>query len=76
MDVVYGWERLCKALYCTKEASREFNNPLVHVLEQCGFEQCRADPCVLRYVRDGIICAVITPHIDDILIAGKIDVLI
>ncbi|CAM9779286.1 unnamed protein product [Choristocarpus tenellus] len=68
--------RLIKALYGTKQASREFNNLLVHVLEKCGFEQCRADPCVLRYVRDGVVCAVIAPHVDDLLVAGKIDVLI
>ncbi|CAM9579224.1 unnamed protein product, partial [Choristocarpus tenellus] len=29
---------LVKALYGTKQASREFNNLLVHILEQCGFE--------------------------------------
>ncbi|CAM9869555.1 unnamed protein product, partial [Choristocarpus tenellus] len=59
--------RIVKALYGTKQASREFNNLLVHVLEQCGFEQCRADPCASRYARDGIVCAVIAPHVDDLL---------
>ncbi|CAM9469138.1 unnamed protein product, partial [Choristocarpus tenellus] len=39
--------RLVKALYGTKQASREFNHVLVHVLEQCGFVQCREDPCVI-----------------------------
>ncbi|CAM9554324.1 unnamed protein product, partial [Choristocarpus tenellus] len=63
-------------LYGTKQASREFNNLLVHVLEKCDFEQCKADPCVLRYIRDGVVCAVIAPHVDDLLVAGKIDVLI
>ncbi|CAM9752418.1 unnamed protein product, partial [Choristocarpus tenellus] len=66
--------RLVKALYGTKQASREFNNRLVHVLEQCGLEQCRADPYVLRYIRDGVVCAMIAPHVDDLLVAGKIDV--
>ncbi|CAN0052577.1 unnamed protein product, partial [Choristocarpus tenellus] len=60
--------RVVKALYGTKQASREFNDLLVHVLEQCGFEQCRADPCVLHYVRSGV-CAVIAPHVDDLLVA-------
>ncbi|CAN0024032.1 unnamed protein product, partial [Choristocarpus tenellus] len=47
-----------------------------HVLEKCGFEQCKSDPCVLRYVRDGVVCAVVAPHVDDLSVAGKIDVLI
>ncbi|CAM9922582.1 unnamed protein product, partial [Choristocarpus tenellus] len=68
--------RLVKALYGTKQASREFNNLLVQVLGRCGFEQCRADPCVLRYVGDGVVYAVIAPHVDDILVAGINDVLI
>ncbi|CAM9914123.1 unnamed protein product [Choristocarpus tenellus] len=57
---------LIKALYGTKQASREFNNLLVHVLEKCGFEQCKASPCVLRYIRDGVVCAVIVPHVCDL----------
>ncbi|CAM9729954.1 unnamed protein product [Choristocarpus tenellus] len=68
--------RMIKALYGTKQSSREFNNLLVYVLEKCGFEQCRADPCVLHYVKDGVVCAVIAPHVDDLLVAGKMDVLI
>ncbi|CAN0020119.1 unnamed protein product [Choristocarpus tenellus] len=49
---------------------------LVHVLEQCIFEQCRADPCEIRCVRDGVVYAVIVPHVDGIVVAGIIDILI
>ncbi|CAN0042859.1 unnamed protein product [Choristocarpus tenellus] len=67
---------LVKVLHGIKQASREYNKYLVQVLKQCGFEQCRADPCLLRYVRDGVVCGVIALNIGDLLVAGINDVLI
>ncbi|CAN0513131.1 unnamed protein product [Discosporangium mesarthrocarpum] len=59
-----------KSLYGCRHSSRNFCLLLIQVLGEVGFEQCKAYPCVLRLVSAGKVCALITPHVDNLMIAG------
>ena len=37
---------------------------------ECGFEQCGADPCVLRLMVSDDVVAMVTFHMDDIKIGA------
>ncbi|CAN0507283.1 unnamed protein product, partial [Discosporangium mesarthrocarpum] len=62
--------KLVKSLYGCRQSSRNFCLLLVQALEEIGSEQCKADPCVLRLVSAGKVCALIAPHVDDLMVAG------
>ncbi|CAN0300872.1 unnamed protein product [Discosporangium mesarthrocarpum] len=64
--------KLLKSLYRCRQSGRNFNILLVQVLSECGFELCEADTCVLRLVVDGEARAIMTAHVDDLLIAGDL----
>ncbi|CAN0475004.1 unnamed protein product [Discosporangium mesarthrocarpum] len=53
--------KLVKSLYGCRQSSRNFCLLLAQVLEEIGFEQCKADPCVLRLVSAAKVCALIAP---------------
>ncbi|CAN0499571.1 unnamed protein product [Discosporangium mesarthrocarpum] len=61
---------LVKSLYGCRHSSRNFGLLLVQVLGKVGFEQCKAYPCVLRFVSPGNVCALITPPVDDLMVVG------
>ena len=42
-----------------------------YLVEQCGFKQCRSDPCILHYRENGELKIVLSSHVDDSLCAGK-----
>ncbi|CAN0377134.1 unnamed protein product, partial [Discosporangium mesarthrocarpum] len=68
--------KLPKSLYGCRQSGRNFNILLVQVLSECGFELCEADTCVLRLVVDGEVCAIMETHVDDLLIAGYLVLLL
>ena len=63
--------RLNRSLYGLKQASRQWYHHLGQCLERLGFEQCLADPCVLRLMENGIVSLLVVVHVDDLLVAGE-----
>ena len=42
------------------------------IVRKIGVEQCKADPCVFRLIRDGVVrVMIICVHVDDITVAGE-----
>ena len=62
--------RLNKSLYGLKQASRQWHQLLASTLKRFGFEQCLADPCVMRLMMCGEVAAMVVMHVDDILFGG------
>ncbi|CAN0186841.1 unnamed protein product [Discosporangium mesarthrocarpum] len=62
--------KLVKSLHGCRQSSRTFCLLLVQVVEEIGFEWCKADPCILRLVSAEKVCTLITPHVDDLMVAG------
>ncbi|CAN0225242.1 unnamed protein product [Discosporangium mesarthrocarpum] len=65
--------KLLKSLYGCRQSGRIFHLLLVSILKEIGFEQCGADQCLLRVVRDGRVVTLIAPHVDDLMVAGELD---
>ena len=65
--------KLNKSVYGLKQAGRRWAMHLVDVIvRKVGMEQCKADPCVFRLVRDGVIVIMIVcVHVGDITVAGE-----
>ena len=40
-------------------------------VRKIGIEQCKADPCVFRLIRDGVVVMIVCVHVDDITVAGE-----
>ncbi len=57
-----------RSLYGLKQAARDWHERCVRELVRLGFEQCAADPCMLRHKERGIILLV---YVDDICVAAK-----
>ena len=59
-------------MYGLKQAGRRWVMHLGDVINRKieMEEQCKADPCVCRLIRDGIVMTVCV-HVDDITVAGK-----
>ena len=36
-----------------------------------GVDQCKADPCIFRLIRDGVIVMIVCANVDDITVAGE-----
>ena len=43
------------------------------IVRKIGMEQCKADPCVFRLIRDGVVVMIVCVHVDDITgcVAGE-----
>ena len=41
------------------------------IVRKIGMEQCKADPCVFRPIRDGVLVVIVCVHVDDITVAGE-----
>lgn len=65
--------RLVRSLYGLKQASRTWHKKLVSVMKLLGFEQCAADMCVMRLIRDEKLELALVVHVDDILAVGSRD---
>ena len=63
--------RLRRSLYGLKQASRTRHYHLVRGMKAIGFEQCRADTCVILLVEDGAVSVVVVVHVDDIFAIGR-----
>ena len=63
--------RLNKSLYGLKQASRTWHAHLTTCLKIQGFEQCMADVCVFRLIKNGRVAITAVVHVDDIFAVGK-----
>ena len=42
------------------------------IVRKVGMEQCKADPCVFRLIRDAVVVMIVCVHVDDIItVAGE-----
>ena len=61
-----------KSVYGLKEAGRRWAMHLGDVIvRKIGMEQCKADPCVFRLIRDGVVVMIVCVHADDITAARE-----
>ena len=65
--------RLLKSVYGLTTAPIEWFQKVNEVLQKLGAEQCKADPCVWRYVKDQKLKGIVGAHVDDFLICGDED---
>ena len=66
--------KLNKSVYGLKQAGRRWAMRLGDVLvSKVGMEQCKADPCVFRLIRDDVVVMIVCVHVDDIIVAGVPD---
>ena len=64
--------KLNKSVHGLKEAGRRWAMHLGGVIvRKIGMEQCKADPCVFRLIRDGVVVMIICVHMDEITVAGE-----
>ena len=66
--------KLNKSVYGLKQAGRRWAMHLGDVIiRKVGMEQCKADTCVFRLIRDGVVPVVmiICVNVDDITVAGE-----
>ena len=63
--------KLARSLYGLKQASRTWHNHLVRAMRCLGFEQCAADACVMRLVKNGTVSMMVVVHVDDIFSVGR-----
>ena len=60
-----------KALYGLKQSGLLWSDLLVDKLVSVhGMEQCMADPCVFRLIREGKLVLFLAVHVDDMAVAG------
>ena len=62
--------KLARSLYGLKQASRTWHYHLVRAMKIFGFEQCGADPCVMRLIENGVVTMVVVMYVDDIFSIG------
>ena len=68
--------KLNKSVYSRKQACRRWAMHLGDVIvRKIGMEQCKADPCVFRLIRDGVVVMIVCVHVDDITVAGEFEAL-
>ena len=64
--------KLNKSVHGLKQAGRcwamHFGDIIVLKI---GMEQCKADPCVFRLIRDGVVVMIVCVDVDDITVAGE-----
>ena len=41
------------------------------IVRKIGMEQCKADPCVFRLIRDDVVVMIVCVHVNDITVAGE-----
>ena len=64
--------KLNKSVYGLNQVGRSWAMHLGDVIvRKIGMEQCKADPCVFRLIRDGIVVIIVCVHVDDITISEK-----
>ena len=66
--------KLNKSVYGLKQAGRRWAMHLGDVIVrkiELRMEQCKADPCVFRLIRDGVVVMIACVHVDDITVAGE-----
>lgn len=56
-----------------KKIPRKRNSLLVSTLQKYSFEQCVADRCVLRLVRQNQVSQIMAVHVDGMIVSGKVD---
>ena len=63
--------RLLKCQYGLKQASREWHMLLVNwLVEEIGFEQCKAEPCIFRLMVKDEVSLMVGVHMDDNIVSG------
>lgn len=63
--------RLRKSIYGLKQAARAWNNAAKATLNQAGFQQSRADPCLFTSKEQGGALIHVLLYVDDLLVIGK-----
>ena len=64
--------KLDKSVYGLKQNGRRWAMHLGDVIvRKIGMEQCKADPCIFRLIRDGVVVMIVRVHVDDIAVAGE-----
>ena len=64
--------KISEAVYGLKQAGRRWAMHLDGVIvRKIGMEQFKADPCVFRLIRDGVVVMIVCVHVDDIILAGE-----
>ncbi|CAM9414580.1 unnamed protein product [Discosporangium mesarthrocarpum] len=66
-------DRLNRALYNLKQASRCWNDSFIQVLLFLGFDQSKADPCFFRDVRNYDVDLLVTVHVNMIIVGTHED---
>ena len=65
-------EKLSESVYGLKQAGRRWAMHLDDVIvRKIGMEQFKADPCVFRLIRDGVVVMIVCVHVDDIILAEE-----
>ena len=41
------------------------------IVRKIGMEQCKADSCVFRLIRNGVVVMIVCVHVDDMTVAGE-----
>lgn len=60
-----------RAIYGLEQSGRQWGYHAADKLVENGFEQCKADPCVFRKIKDDVVLMIIVIYVDDILVAGS-----
>ena len=64
--------KLDKSVYGLKQTGRRWAMHLGDVIvRKIGMEQCKADPCEFRLIRDRVVVMIVCVHVDDITVAGE-----
>ena len=64
--------KLNKSVYGLKQTGRSWAMHLGDVIvRKMGMEQCKADPHVLRLIKEGVVVMIVCVDVDDITVAGE-----
>ncbi|CAN0500929.1 unnamed protein product [Discosporangium mesarthrocarpum] len=63
--------RLNRALYGCKQSSRAWNIHLTSTLKSFGFDQSKADSCLLRFLDGNETTLLIASHVEDMIAVGS-----